>query len=330
MIFSPWAMGLTIGTVVMVWLLFRAAWPSFILIFKKIPQNTPSYRYIEKQEILSNALVRLAFIYFLFSPILLTFSAFEFVRQIPGAMCPTGVFNANGFGFSFLFVRLIGIFPFISWMVLYSVDQQTPQTPFKSIRRPLIVVLFLWGLADTCLQTLFFLNLSDQIITSCCAVLFDPSKSGVQLSMSLFSRFPSRAVFFITAGMYIIIGGSGLFTGKKLLLWLYGLLSPAFFFLALAGIISNISPYIYALPHHHCPFCILSGKEALLGIPLTIMLYAGSLSGWGGWNRHIALKTAHIPEENNTWLMLSVVANLLFTGGSAAVLILYQLFGELL
>ena len=330
MIFSPWAMGLTTGSVIIVWLLFRAAWPSLVLIFKRGDQNSQFHLYTEKQEILSNALIRLAFVYVFFSPILLTCAAFEFAGQIPGAMCPTGVFNANGFGFPLLLVRLFGLFPFITWMVLYTADQQTPDMPFTAFRRLLIIGLFSWALTDTFLQAAFFLNLNTQVTTACCAVLFDASKSDVQISMTLFSRFPSKSFFFIAALLYVFMGGFGLAFGKKPFLLLYGLLSPAVFFLFLAGMTSCISPYVYALPHHHCPFCILSGKEAVIGIPLTVLAFIGPLSAWKAWNHRIALHVADIHEKNNTWFIVSVVANSLFTGGSAAVLIVYHLFGEFL
>ena len=50
---------------------------------------------------------------------------------------------------------------------------------------------------------------------------------------------------------------------------------------AIASIISFISPYFYALPTHHCPFCILQRDNGYIGYPLYISLLGGTLSGMG-------------------------------------------------
>ena len=49
----------------------------------------------------------------------------------------------------------------------------------------------------------------------------------------------------------------------------------------LAAIISTISVYVYELPHHHCPFCILKREYHHLGYALYIPLFLGTTLGVG-------------------------------------------------
>ena len=59
--------------------------------------------------------------------------------------------------------------------------------------------------------------------------------------------------------------------------------SPAFltFLISVASFISFISIYIYELPTHHCPFCILQQEYGYIGYPLFLTLLGGALTGMG-------------------------------------------------
>ena len=62
---------------------------------------------------------------------------------------------------------------------------------------------------------------------------------------------------------------------------LLGLLSAAAFVVAIIGIISFLSLYIYEHPHHHCPFCILKPEYGYRGYLLYIPLFAATAAGIG-------------------------------------------------
>jgi hypothetical protein len=46
-------------------------------------------------------------------------------------------------------------------------------------------------------------------------------------------------------------------------------------------ILSFFSLYIYELPTHHCPFCILQGEYGYVGYPLYVALLGGGVTGMG-------------------------------------------------
>jgi len=54
-----------------------------------------------------------------------------------------------------------------------------------------------------------------------------------------------------------------------------GILSPLYFFFCFAAMLSFISPNSSDHLHHRCPFSILRGEEAVLGIPLTLPFFSG-------------------------------------------------------
>lgn len=53
------------------------------------------------------------------------------------------------------------------------------------------------------------------------------------------------------------------------------------FAVSLAAIISFISIYIYELPTHHCPFCIVMEEYGYIGYLLYLPLFGGAVTGTG-------------------------------------------------
>ena len=59
------------------------------------------------------------------------------------------------------------------------------------------------------------------------------------------------------------------------------LFSAAAFIVAMAGILSFVSLYIYEHPHHHCPFCVLKPEYHYQGYWLYLPLFIGTAAGLG-------------------------------------------------
>ena len=56
-------------------------------------------------------------------------------------------------------------------------------------------------------------------------------------------------------------------------------LSLLAFSASIVSIVTFISPYIYELPAHHCPFCLLQREYGFIGYPLYLLLFGGVVSG---------------------------------------------------
>lgn len=334
MISTAWGIGLTLCSGAVLLLLGRAAVPALFLLVRGGESDSEFQLELERGEVLSSAVLRFALLYQLASPFLITAAAFELGRQVPGAMCAFGVFNANSFGFPLLLFRLAGIYPAAAWIVLYSVDMRHPATPLRGIRRILIVLLFLVFAADTVAQTLFLSNLDPCVVTSCCAIVFDPAGGLAQNPAGILARFPLPLLFSVLSAIGISAGIVALSRRSTTFSIIYGAISPLYFFLCLAAMISFVSPHIYALPHHHCPFCVLRDKEALLGIPLTVAMFAGGLFGWSGgvlaWAARRLGAADVLEARKRGYLIASLVSFVIYFTGSMAILALYRLYGELL
>jgi len=53
------------------------------------------------------------------------------------------------------------------------------------------------------------------------------------------------------------------------------------FIIALVSVVSFISLYIYELPTHHCPFCIIMEDYHYIGYLLYLLLFGAVVSGIG-------------------------------------------------
>ena len=53
------------------------------------------------------------------------------------------------------------------------------------------------------------------------------------------------------------------------------------FLLSLHALIAFISLYVYELPTHHCPFCLLHREYYGIGYPFYLLLLTGTIAGLG-------------------------------------------------
>ena len=77
----------------------------------------------------------------------------------------------------------------------------------------------------------------------------------------------------LSSGLFFYLKGKGGY--------LYAGLSLLMFIISLVAIVSVISLYIYELPTHHCPFCIIMQEYHYIGYLLYILLFGGVVTGMG-------------------------------------------------
>jgi hypothetical protein len=87
------------------------------------------------------------------------------------------------------------------------------------------------------------------------------------------TAFYAGAAFLLFSGFYFF------WTGKAG--YLFSVISGVMAVLTVASIFSFLSVYIYELPSHHCPFCILQKEYHYIGYPLYAALLFGTASGLG-------------------------------------------------
>jgi hypothetical protein len=268
---------------------------------------------LERKTYLISTLLAFVFTTELLSLFLFIFTADALHTFFVGAMCAAGTLNVNGFGYPALILK-VGNFVLAGiWLILNTADIRGYDYPLTKKKYGFLLVLTPLILAETVLQTAFFLRMRPDITTSCCGSLF--GTSGKTLAADLASlpvpvmkaALGVSLVLTLAAGLYFLLKGRGgyLFAG----------LSGLNLVVSLLAILSFISITFYELPSHHCPFCILQQSYAFIGYPIYLAVLGGGIFGLGVGVLNPFRKTASlaavIPPLQRK-LALAAVVSLLF------------------
>lgn len=228
---------------------------------------------LERRTYLVSTVVAYAFGFQLLSFFLFLFTADLLHPLFPGSMCAAGVLNVNRFGYPALFLKCVTFLLAGVWLILNAADNRGYDYPLIRKKYLFLLAVIPFVLAEGAVQALFFLGLDPGVITSCCGALFSPERSGVPDWLGGVSPRMSLAGFYLgvaaclAAGLYHRKHGTGGI--------LFSVASSASFLLSAVALVSVISLYVYELPSHRCPFCLLHGEYRYVGY----LLYAGLLGG---------------------------------------------------
>jgi hypothetical protein len=130
-------------------------------------------------------------------------------------------------------------------------------------------------------QARFFLGLEPEVITSCCGSLFSEGAGALGGSLAALPHVPTAAALWGTAVAAALAGAAHARRGGGPLAAALALLSALALVAGLAGVVSFVSPYVYELPAHRCPFCLLRPEYGRVGYALYAALLAGAVCGIG-------------------------------------------------
>lgn len=197
-----------------------------------------------------------------------------------GAMCAAGTLYVNPYGYPALLARMALATLAGLWLVLNRLDGKAPDYPIIRLRYWMIILMAPLAMASAVLNWQYLTGLRADVITSCCGTLFSQGGGSILRTDILIAR-PDivRAAYVLGTALTFIIGSAYYFTGRwaRLFAAISGLMLP----LALLALTSWISPYIYELPTHHCPFCMIQADYAYIGYFLYAALLMGSVLGMG-------------------------------------------------
>ncbi len=332
MLLNAWGIALTllcITVFLFISIASRTAWR--VLRYWNPASDTSLQISLENEIWLSSTLVEYALVIQFISLILFALAADAFCNVIIGAMCATGTLLANPFGMPALFVKLFGVFIYGIWITIHKLDVSVASYPFVRLKYYYFVIIIPLILFDLTLQTLYLINLSPEIITSCCGVIFGDDNGNDGNLMGSLRLIPFLSTFYSLATIIIIIGVVTLKKNSKILSVAYTISWIVFFILSLAGITSIFSSYIYAMPYHHCPFCILKPEYNYYGfllygsiIPGAILAVAVSVVTL--LPHHIELKS-NIIHFRQVFVKISLVLLILFLFSSSFHLFIYRFLG---
>jgi len=267
MFLNSWSVALTLLTLVVLLLSFIAA-RTAIRVLRYWDPLSDSNRQIrlENETWLSSTLVQYAMGFQALSLLLFVLAADNFSHVLSGAMCATGALTANPYGMPVLLLKLLGAFCCGFWIVLHSFDISSERYPLIRAKYIALIALLPLLVVDGLGQTLYIANLKPDIITSCCAVVFG---EGGGDGGNLLGTVPQGGLLTIFYGTALVLATLGHFLFRRLsrpLLWLNGVVWLFFVVVAFVAITTVFSSYVYAMPYHHCPFCILKPEYDAIGL----------------------------------------------------------------
>lgn len=338
MLLNSWSIALFICSAVVIFFFLRAAHTGVrVLRFWDSQSDSQRQIQLENEIVLSATLVEFALALQILSLLLLVLAADSFSHVLAGAMCATGSFLANSYGMPALLIKLAAVFLYGYWLVMHQLDIRSEQYPLVKSKYVYLLTLLPLLSADLGLQTLYLANLSPDIITSCCGVIFSTNEGesnnliGSLSTPLLVILFYGLAALLCMAGLIILrrkgkspslpLAQSFLF----LVLWL------GFYLCALVYITVIVSSYVYAMPFHNCPFDILRLEYNGIGYPIYLTLFTSVFCATGsiiaGWFASRPGLRSVVAAFQTTCLKISLISLIFFLLLTSYAPILYLMHG---
>lgn len=288
MILSPEILTIFILNIIFFFFGTIAFFLSLKIFFKWNIKSTSQIQYnLEQKSFLSATIIK----YILFIKILL-FAFFIFTLDkishvLTGAMCAAGVTDATSFGIYLLLFKLINIYLFGFWLVIHKMDMKTKTLKYTKLKFGFFLFIYILLIIEIILELSMFSLIDVKKLVSCCGTLYSNS-SGSYFSF-IFSLEPKilLGVFYSIFSFLILF----YFLRRS---YLYIVFNFFFLLFALVSLITFFGTYIYELPTHHCPFCMLQKEYHFIGYFLYTFLFLGTFYGF-----NIAIKKAIDIKEDN-------------------------------
>jgi len=281
MILDPSILALMLGSIlVSLMLLYASCFGIQILRNWDISSGSELQLALERKTYLISTLISYAFGFQLLSLFLFIYTADDLCRLFVGAMCEAGTLMVNNYGYPALILKIFNFIASGAWLILNYTDNRAQDYPLTRAKYWLLLIIAPFILYEAIVQCMYFLELHPNVITSCCGALFSTEENGLGSGLASFPIMPMKIIFYsalsalIANGIYFYRAG-----GKSGYLFFF--LGAGMFIVSVEALISFISLYIYELPTHHCPFCILQGEYGHIGYLLYGLLLVGSVSAVG-------------------------------------------------
>lgn len=221
---------------------------------------------LERETYLISAILAYMFGFQLISLFLYIFTADYLHALLVGAMCAAGVLNANGLGYPLLLLKIITCVGAGVWLIINHADAKGYDYPLIRPKYAALLTIVPLIVAESVLLFVYFGSLKAQVITSCCGSLFSTEAANLSSDLAALPRMPMMVVLTLSIVASCVCGIVFRKTGKGGLL--FAGTGAVTFVISVASLVSFISVYVYELPTHHCPFCILHREYGWIGYPL--------------------------------------------------------------
>ncbi len=190
---------------------------------------------------------------------------------LPGAMCAAGVISANSYGLTLLFLKLLILFLLLLWMAINHYDLEAKDYPWFRLKGWLFVLIFALLSVELWMDWAYFLHIDLNRAVSCCSTLFGQLEGENPLPFGLDT--PKLLLLFYLLYALILIS---VIANQY---WLEIIAYTLFGFVAYYGVVYFFGTYIYELPTHKCPFCMMQRPYYYVGYLIWGTLFGGVFLG---------------------------------------------------
>ncbi|WP_024954772.1 hypothetical protein [Sulfurospirillum arcachonense] len=229
---------------------------------------TTTFQYaLEKRNYLVNTII-----YFTVSVKIVLFIFFvksldELSLLVPGAMCATGVIGANSYGNILLLFKIFMLFLLSIWIIINKLDLESKVFPYIKEKYYLFSFIFVLTCIEFCLELFYFMNIPLSVPVFCCSTVFKLDNLPFELNTS--------GLLIIYYLLFVVILISSYY--KKSIISFFA--NILFLFTSYYAVTYFFGTYIYELPNHKCPFCMLQKEYFYVGYFIWFSLFLGVFFG---------------------------------------------------
>jgi len=254
-------------------LLLLTALPYAINIYRKwdLASSSQSQYSLEKRRYLLSTIVFYVFIIKIPLFLFYVYTNDKMANVLTGAMCAAGSINATVYGSKLLYMKILDIFMMSAWITMYKCNNSFETLPYTRMKYGFLTLIIFAVSVETLLAFMNFASIDPTAVVSCCSSIYSATSEGGSELMSIkpFTTFYLLAIVTLLLTISIIT--------KRTLLT--AILSIVFFFSGCLCLILFTSTYIYELPSHRCPYCILQKEYMYIGYLFYISLFISTACG---------------------------------------------------
>lgn len=226
---------------------------------------------LEKEAYLVNTIASFIFLLKFFLLIYFVFTIDSLSILISGAMCGAGVITVNEYGTPLLILKISIIALLIFWLYIHLYDMNTKNYLYFKKKSWVFLTIFIFVLFELLLDFKYFSSIDTTLPVSCCSTLFgqlegaNPLPFGLNINMLLI-------LFYL---IYFLV----ILTLNLNYKCLYILSNTLFLYISYYSVVYFFGTYIYQLPTHKCPFCMLQSDYFYIGYLIWGSLFIGTFLG---------------------------------------------------
>lgn len=186
---------------------------------------------------------------------------------VPGAMCAAGIIKANSYGNPLLTLKITIIFLGALWMTLNRLDLQAKEYPYTQQKLWFFISIFVLLSVEFGLDILYFTHIETTNPVTCCSVIFGQTAGMNDLPFGL-DIHKLLILFYLLYALIVCM------TFMEVAIGVF-LSSTLFLYIAYYSVVYFYGTYIYELPTHKCPFCMLQSDYYFVGYFVWGLLSVG-------------------------------------------------------